>query len=1175
MSEISHNWVLKFTIAISIALAPVALFAADSIDLVVRAIDVGQNPTANVLYTLTPTGPLRRTYGTNLVTVSQKSLRSDANGVVIFTNTLWGNWDLDIPGSSPTSFRLWITTNYSGRQSAALYVTNSSAMPPNPTASYYTQGQVDALIAEKGGGSGATNAVNTVQTNGTPVVTAATVINFVAGTNATVDVSGNGSTATVTIGSTAEGTGGVSVAGSGPIVVVTSNGVATVSAPGVATVQDITSAVSAVSAVNNGSTNIEFYGATHNTRQLVGNITSGSATVTVTSGSVTSADVGRYAKIRFGTSPVQDAVGTIAAVSGSTLTFSKTLGWSTNATDLYIAAHDDADALQAAMTDAQAKGGATILCPPGIYWLSHPVAFPTADTTSGWVYTIDLRGVNTVQFNLAAGAIAGGTVPANATVFVAGWEVGDGTSMINATNGHYGRGVFENILYRLPTNPNGGAINGRSLAGMYLLWCAADTGGFSEYDPRIPFPSYQTYAFQFPRTGNFGGGTTGLERSFVGGGFYHGLQFAEHFVLTGFACVNCVNAISPDTAAFDVSLSGLAIEGCVNAFNSTNDNWGSIISTTGMHVEQDYAHTGWWTSATLVNDPANILNGLVVSDAVGWTNVGGTHVSQRLVVAGNYVTQNIVRDNIVMGNLGIDASPVLTGWTELTAQSTNKGFFLKPKSNDPQNFFLFLSPRANPSTTKVNDFLIELRQDQSSVDFAVAPNSGGEAGGEPISFYPYTVGFAGPSLVLQTNGNVIAPRGIFVGDGSGLTNVPGSGGLTAGQVATQIMATNPATLGANNYFTGSNTNAGYLTLGNPSSGVQLDGISGALDVMSAGGGDWQDVIASRFFANYAGGSAFFGNGGGITNLPAAQLTGTIKTNVVTLAPVVGYVPKIQSDGTVGWAADATGGAPTESTITNALHSPVWTSITGNAATATTASAGWPTTWPGSVITAGTITQVTDATNALYTALKSYADAKTNAVGIIQIVTNSTPLAVSISGSAGSASRADLTSNPAQGILGIDGSYNLTTTSIGLLLTNGIALNCAQLTGSLPTNTIPALLPSSITGNSATASAGWPTNWSQAVVYHPTNTSVIPVNMAADEGTFQTNAAFSFQGFVNLSSTNYQHVLCHVIGAGSALAITFPANCNVLGTPYVTNYTDVLFNYSPVAPSTNALCLPIR
>lgn len=225
MSKTSHTWVLKFAIAISVVLAPVALFAADSVDLVVRAIDVGQNPTANVLYTLTPTGPLRRTYGTNLVTVAQRSLRSDANGVAVFTNTLWGNWDLDIPGSSPTSFRLWITTNYSGRQSAALYVTNSSSMPPNPTASYYTQGQVDALIAEKGGGSGATNAVNTVQTNGTPVVTAATVINFVAGTNATVDVSGNGSTATVTIGSTAVGTGGIPVTAGAGLTGVTNNGV--------------------------------------------------------------------------------------------------------------------------------------------------------------------------------------------------------------------------------------------------------------------------------------------------------------------------------------------------------------------------------------------------------------------------------------------------------------------------------------------------------------------------------------------------------------------------------------------------------------------------------------------------------------------------------------------------------------------------------------------------------------------------------------------------------------------------------------------------------------------------------------------------------------------------------------------------------------------------------------
>src|ERR1035437_285779 len=160
--------------------------------------------------------------------------------------------------------------------------------------------------------------------------------------------------------------------------IASSNLLSAASLPTLATLQAATNAAEyianlAVSTINSGATNIELYGAKHSTRQLIGNITSGSATITITSGSVSSADVGRHANVRFGTSPVQDAVGTVSSVGSGTFNLSKTCGWSTNGVDIYIAADDDADALQSALNDAQAKGGATILCPPGIYWLSHPV----------------------------------------------------------------------------------------------------------------------------------------------------------------------------------------------------------------------------------------------------------------------------------------------------------------------------------------------------------------------------------------------------------------------------------------------------------------------------------------------------------------------------------------------------------------------------------------------------------------------------------------------------------------------------------------------------------------------------------------------------------------------------------------------------------------------------------
>ena len=144
----ANNRAVRAVVVAVLALSCMAGQAATRVDLVVRAADFESTATANVLYTLTPVAPLRRTDGTNLVTAVAKSKRSDANGVVVFTNTIWGAYTLDIPGNAATSWALWITTNYSGSVSAATFVTNSTAMPPNPTANYYTMSQIDALLQQ-------------------------------------------------------------------------------------------------------------------------------------------------------------------------------------------------------------------------------------------------------------------------------------------------------------------------------------------------------------------------------------------------------------------------------------------------------------------------------------------------------------------------------------------------------------------------------------------------------------------------------------------------------------------------------------------------------------------------------------------------------------------------------------------------------------------------------------------------------------------------------------------------------------------------------------------------------------------------------------------------------------------------------------------------------------------
>lgn len=148
-------------------------YADEMINLVCRGTDFGANPTTNTTFTLTPTGPLRRTYGTNLITLVSRGIRCDTNGVATFTNTLWGKYRLDIPGNIASSFNLDVGTNHSGNVSAATFVTPSGFRPPDPATNYYTQAQMDALLLQVQMNGGATNGIQ--QLNG--VGTNTTLIN--------------------------------------------------------------------------------------------------------------------------------------------------------------------------------------------------------------------------------------------------------------------------------------------------------------------------------------------------------------------------------------------------------------------------------------------------------------------------------------------------------------------------------------------------------------------------------------------------------------------------------------------------------------------------------------------------------------------------------------------------------------------------------------------------------------------------------------------------------------------------------------------------------------------------------------------------------------------------------------------------------------------------------------
>ena len=137
MAQKGNSKAMKMAVVLLCAFAlELSTFAgAYHYDLMFRAVDSGGTPIINTLTTLTPLAPLRRNDGTNFVVVSQKQLRTDANGAVLFTNVIWGSYTWDVPGTSPSSWTLWVHTNFPpGRYSAALFITNTSAMPPNPTA---------------------------------------------------------------------------------------------------------------------------------------------------------------------------------------------------------------------------------------------------------------------------------------------------------------------------------------------------------------------------------------------------------------------------------------------------------------------------------------------------------------------------------------------------------------------------------------------------------------------------------------------------------------------------------------------------------------------------------------------------------------------------------------------------------------------------------------------------------------------------------------------------------------------------------------------------------------------------------------------------------------------------------------------------------------------------------
>lgn len=139
---------LSFLICV---LCVIQSFAMDRINIAVSTQDLTGVSYSRSPVTLTPVSPLPRVYTTNTFSMRSVTLNTDTNGLVLFTNVLWGNYTLTIQGNPPTVYQIQVGTNLSGTVAAPVLYTNFQTLPPNPVTNYYTQSQVDALIAGAAG----------------------------------------------------------------------------------------------------------------------------------------------------------------------------------------------------------------------------------------------------------------------------------------------------------------------------------------------------------------------------------------------------------------------------------------------------------------------------------------------------------------------------------------------------------------------------------------------------------------------------------------------------------------------------------------------------------------------------------------------------------------------------------------------------------------------------------------------------------------------------------------------------------------------------------------------------------------------------------------------------------------------------------------------------------------
>lgn len=398
----------------------------------------------------------------------------------------------------------------------------------------------------------------------------------------------------------------------------------------------------------------------------------------------------------------------------------------------------------------------------------------------------------------------------------------------------------------------------------------------------------------------------------------------------------------------------------------------------------------------------------------------------------------------------------------------------------------------------------------------------------PSSTNQMEIHTAGGNSYFGTNGTLYSPA--FSGSGAGLTSLP-AGQLT-GTMADARLSANVPFLNGNQLFSGANE---FL------SSVQFDGTTVATNLLLVAGRVNVGSISSpsttnQIEINTPGGKVnvgtngvLYGNGSGLTGIASATATnlpaGVSLTNVNLVGTTTGatfVATSIYGTSTNTTAAFNSSGQLTAATAAQVVATLGSTAVAQathatNADSATTASGGWPTTWSGGSITSA-VAEATHATNAdnattasggwpttwaesAITGLVADLASKLATNGSAAGLTGAVPQATHAT-NADWAQKADVGSNPAQALLGVDGAYRMTVTSI----TPGLA-------GAQPTNNALTVLESG-NGGALTNIAG--TNLTSVGVtsgYVPTANGSGGVTWAA-----QTGAPVSQSGNYYVSTT---------------------------------------------------------